>query len=511
MMRHIRCAGAALVLVLAIPCYPALATGGEAIDLLGQTSDEVGVAVAAAAQQTDHPVYDLRPEPFSEEDVLFISLEDILALAINNNLGLQQQEYTIEKGHYSVDRTYYAYDPMISASAGVNWSESDSTGSTVRSMSYSTSLGATLPREYGDRFQVSLDHGANDTDVLPATYSSSVSVSYMRPLGQGAGKYYNRIGRYISSNNLLLSYDRLDNEVRNLKARVLDLYYQAVSARETIDVRETGLDLALGQLERSVERYKVGLAIRVEVLQSENSVLNQKASLLASRKNYAETLDALAVLTGIPQELELAVDADTALPDYSGELPTDLWDLVLTNSFELKSLQTQLANLKLTRDQQLHSLKPDLDLGVSYSRGESHDNPISALGSADSQSMGINLSWNTTPGKRSARADLAQTEIDLASLDLSIQDVELQLKAGLRAQQRNLTTLRQQIDIAHGNVEVSKEAYAIQQERNEVGLATALDVIEAQENLLLSELALLTARVAYQQAYRDVLLSAGLI
>jgi len=44
-----------------------------------------------------------------------------------------------------------------------------------------------------------------------------------------------------------------------------------------------------------------------------------------------------------------------------------------------------------------------------------------------------------------------------------------------------------------------------------VGLAVTLDVVEAQEAVLAAELALLSARVAYQQAYREILLMAGLI
>ena len=58
---------------------------------------------------------------------------------------------------------------------------------------------------------------------------------------------------------------------------------------------------------------------------------------------------------------------------------------------------------------------------------------------------------------------------------------------------------------------VVKETLLIQQERLDVGLAVTLDVVEAQEAVLAAELALLSARVAYQQAYREILLMAGLI
>ena len=498
--------------VLLLWAVPGTADDGDAIDLLGQARSILEEGASQLEESgAEHPVYSLRPEPFSDEDAVILSLEELLDLTISNNIGLQQQEFTIEKGHYSVDQTYYAYDPTYNLSAGIGWSEQDTAGLRVRGTSYSTSAGVSVPREYGDSFQVSLSHDASDTDADSTDYSSVLSISYKRPLGQGAGKYYHRINRFIQSNSLQLSYDRLDDDVRNLKGDVLDIYYQAVAARASISVREASLDVALQQLERTVERYKVGLAIRVDLLQAENSVLNQRTSLLEARKNYDELLDSLAALTGIPRELKLSVDSETSLPEFPDELPADLWDLVVTNSYELKSLNTQLANLRLQRDQQLHQLKPDLNLGVSYSRSDASEDPTTALGAADNQSVGVNLSWSTTPGKRSARADLAQTEIDLASLDLSIQDLELRLKTNLRSQQRDLSTLRKQIDIARSNVEVVKETYEIQKERNGVGLATTLDVIEAQENVLSAELSLLSARVSYQQAYRQVLLSAGLI
>ena len=294
--------GAILLLVLLLLwTVPGAAQDGDAIDLLGQAQSILEEGASQLEESgSEHPVYNLRPEPYSDEDAVVLSLEELLELTIANNIGLQQQEYTIEKGHYSVDQTYYTYDPTYSFSAGLGWSEQDNAGLRTRGTSYSTSAGVSLPREYGDSFQVSLSHDAADSDSDSTDYSSSLSISYQRPLGQGAGKYYHRINRFIQSNSLQLSYDRLDDDIRSLKGDVLDLYYQAVAARASISVREASLEVALQQLERTVERYKVGLAIRVDLLQAENSVLNQRTSLLEARKNYDEYLDSLATLTGIP-------------------------------------------------------------------------------------------------------------------------------------------------------------------------------------------------------------------
>jgi len=170
-----------------------------------------------------------------------------------------------------------------------------------------------------------------------------------------------------------------------------------------------------------------------------------------------------------------------------------------------------VANLRLQRDQQLHQLRPDVTLGLSYGRSGEDDTLDSALGGYENENYGLQINWSTTPRERAAHADLAQTDLDLASLDLALRDAELQLQTALRQRQRDLSAKYEQIELAESNLEVVTETHNIQVERHEVGLATTLDVVESQEEVLAAELALLNARVAYHQAYREILLLAGLI
>jgi outer membrane protein TolC len=260
-----------------------------------------------------------------------------------------------------------------------------------------------------------------------------------------------------------------------------------------------------------VERYKVGLAIQADVLQAENSVLTQRSQLLTARSTYQSLLDQMTTIIGLPQEYKLGIDADGALIDLGGKLPEDLWVLVQANSYDLKSLNVQLANLRLSRDQQLDKLKPQLGLSVSYGRVGSDNNLGAGVTGLEDESYSVALNWAKTPGERATKAQLAQSDIDLASTELSIQDTELQLKTALRTAQRDLETKFEQIGLAENNVRVLEETYNIQLERNSVGLATMLDVIDAEEKLLGAQLALLQARVSYQETYRQIQLLAGVI
>lgn len=497
----------------------ALAVGGTSAPRA-----EADPAAAMAAAKGEHPVYHLRPEPWSDADAVPATLQELMELAVASNLGLLGQEYTVEKNHYSVDRTYYAFDPSLGASLGYNQNNRGSTaaqtqGSVTGSESYSGDFSVTVPREYGDSFRLSYDlsrssyqtTGGGEDFSIPTTYNAGVNLSYNRPLMRGAGRLVNLIPRYQASNNLQLSYDRLDDDIRRLKKNVMDAYFNAVAAREAIVVREASLELALQQLERAVERYKVGLAIQAEVNQAENSVLSQRTQLLSARQNYADLLDSLTLLIGLPQQFGITVDTGGALITLSDNLPDGLWDMVLENSYELKSLNIQLANLRLGRQQQLNGLKPDLGLSMSYGRSGEDDTLGAAVTGYENESYGISLNWSATPGERDREAQLAQTELDLASLELSIQDTELQLLGQLRGYQRTLQTRYEQIGLAEDNLEVVKETYEITVARREVGLATTLDVVDAQEDVLNAELALLNAKVSYQQSYREILLLAGLV
>jgi len=526
-----RCAGLALLLIgLAVPAAAdeGTAVAGDAIDLLApgvaptNATDEISTT---SPQQNDHPVYHLRPEPFVEVGSLEVNLDNVLELAVAGNLGLMQQEYTIEKSHFAVDKTYYAFDPTVSGSLTYRKSTQGSASATAgggvsSSQSLSNRVSLAIPRDYGDSFQLSFDTsrasygitgGTGEEFDIPTTYGAGFNLSYSRPLARSAGRYYSLIPRYIASNNLLLSYDRLDNEIRRLKKEVLDTFFAAAAAREAIAVREASLDVALQQLERTVERYKVGVAIRADLLQAENSVLTQRSQLLEARRTYDDLRDTLATQLGLPRELTLAVDTEAVLLDLGAQLPNDLWQLVQDNSYDLKTLNTQLANLRLQREQQVQQLKPDVSLGLNYGRSGEDDTLGSALGGYENESYGLQINWSATPGERSARVDLAQTQLDLASLDLAIRDTALQLQTALRQQQRNLSSKYKQIELAQSNLEVVTETHSIQVERNKVGLATTLDVIEAQESVLAAELALLNARLAFHQAYREILLLAGLI
>ena len=530
-------------LVLAPVCAFAVGSSGEVVEIPVLVSGDGTAAPLPQAEVSgpqhaplaanidpvtgEHPVYKLRPEPYSDAGRNVVTLADLLQLAQQYNYGVRSQQLSVESAHYDVDKTYYVFDPTVAASVqyskrNTGGARAAEQGGVTSSEGLSASLDITKPTERGDSYTLSLgldrsrfSTGGTGAALSPTTFGSDAGLTYTHPLLRGAGAYLGRIPRYQASNELQLQEFTLDNRYQNVRKQILDAYFLAVAARRAIDVRSASLERALQQLDRAVERYKVGLAIQSDVSQAENTVLQQRAALLQSYEDYDTLLDQLTAIVGIPQSFGITVDPNEELlgldTGYNLDLPQDLWDMVAGNSIELHGLSTQLANLRLTRDQLENATKPQVDLAASLGRNGNDKTLAGVVGGLENQSYSVGLSWHSTPGERTAKANLAQNDLERENLTLQIRDTELQLKTRLRDLQRDLSTKLQQIDLAQSNVVVTQQTLDIVTERANVGLATSLDVRIAQEDELSAELALLNAQVAYQQSYREILLLAGLI
>lgn len=483
---------------------------GEAGQAWGE---ELQQALASGLETAE--LFRLEPEPFSDEEAMLVSLDELLELAVTNNFGLRSQTNNIEKDHFSVDRTYYRWDPQWSGDLRTSRSSTDEwpfVGGTD-SQTYGASATWSKPLENGDSMSLSYGlNGAKSAATPSNSYSHNFSFSYNKPLRRGSGRYINNLSLYSSSNNLQLSYDRLDNDIRQLKLNVINSYFRAMAARQAINVRQANLNTALLQLERAIERLRVGLGIPLDVLQAENSVISQGNSLITAVQQYEDSLDALTLLVGLPQEFRIELDV-AALEDSSfTDLPPDLWELVKSTAFSLRSIETAIANLKINREATLDQMKPRVDFGLSIGRGNSGESDFSdAVLGLDEESITASISWSLDRRNRDLKASLAQTQLDLENLQLSREEELLRLKQSLRSLQRELETRSRTIELQIRNVQVLRETLQITQERQRVGLATTLDVVDAQDDLLAAELSLLQARVSFQETYRSILVLADLL
>jgi outer membrane protein len=512
-----------LALVLAL-CIPAFAEPG-AVEIGGGGSSDttatppVSPPDTAAATSEEAPialdtsVYEIPALDLTGR--LPIGLADALDTVTNQSYAARIALASFERSQFDLNLALAPFDVQLQAQLGIN--SSQRTNNPLTTTTKSTFLSAGLSEKFptGDTFSVSHELTRSDVrqtgtgaQVVPNSYGSSIGLTWTHPLGRGLGRAANYWTVESAQNRR--PYEQLvyDDSLRNLRLQVYTLYYSIVAQRRALEVRKLNLELAVKLLERNYERHKVGLSIRADVLQAENNVFTQKSLLISDQKTYLDQLDQLALLLGVNQKLDITEDVDISPKETPLNVDGD-WPRVVAVSSDLHQSQVNLYDAELNIGYLRNQLKPDVGLNVNYDRTGTDDTAGRALGNLDDNSYGVSLVYNLPWGKRSYKARLAQGEQDLTTAKVTLQQSEQSLRQDWEALFRELNSKRSQIALSENSVTVAQENFDIQTERNKVGLATTLDVIQAQEALLEAQLGFLRAQVDYQATYLTMMTMVG--
>ena len=457
-----------------------------------------------------------------EKIPIVFTLEDLISYGFRHNLTVAQLETSIVRKALARDASLYVVDPRLGVTASAFHRESaGSTSSATQSgvaetegVSFDFTL--TKPLESGDQIQLRHSLGMTDVSIssatIPKTWSGSLGASYTMPLGKDRGEIATMLSYLTQDNEVSLAYLELDNERRQLAGNVATAYYNAAYLTEAVRAGEESLEYFKRLVDRNTERFNVGLGLRTEVLQAENAMLSQESSLVGTRTALRDALQSLAELIGYSEGASIEISP----LDTAGFVPSDLhhrdlWQAVLDSSYALKQIETQKTNLGLSALYFENQLKPDLSLTASAST-QGEDSAFGGLygeiGAAQSYSLTVNyaLPW----GKRDAKSRVEQNKLQILELEARKKQVTDSYRTQYDRLRNELESTLTSLDFAQSNVEVAEENASITRERQRVGLATTLDVLEAEKNLLSAKLTYLRAISDHKRAEYVLKVLAGM-
>ena len=465
--------------------------------------------------------YEIAPLDLSDRAV--ITLDEALLLATRKSYGYRLAKQSFDKSLYSLPLALSQFRPELSVSAGIASSQRSGTATLAQSSFVSqtkqTFLNFDVSQSFptGQSFSITNRLSRNEVSLsgaeaqrIPRSYSDVLGFQFVQPLGRGLGRKSAYRGVLSAEESIGLESFRLADTERELRYQTYSLYYQLVAQRKALLVREANFEAARKLLERNYERFKVGLAIRADVLQAENNVLNQKLRLVEAQRTFLKGLDDLALLLGISGPINIEAETSIEPPALSLDPKAD-WEKVRANSREIAELETNLRLLEIEREFRLSELRTDANLAFTYSRQGERESVGSTLRNLDNESYSLTLNYRLPIGKTAYKARLGEVEKDIESTKTQLEQKYQQLRQDWENAFLELESKRTQLELAKSSVEVARENYEIQVERNKVGLAQTLDVVLAQEALLEAELSFVSAQVDYQSVYRRILRMAGLI
>ncbi|HVV51829.1 MAG TPA: TolC family protein [Polyangia bacterium] len=264
---------------------------------------------------------------------------------------------------------------------------------------------------------------------------------------------------------------------------VAQTFYAAAAADEVLVVRRSAIGVAKATLDNAQTRFAAGTVTKVDVDRAELALVRAQQAELDGRYAQEQSYRALATLTQAGGTFK--VQPPESLP------PEDAGDLDLALHLRPEFRGFVLSAQSADAQSRAYGWKWAPTLSAF---GNAHlGNYVGFTGDKFSWAVGAQLDWTLFDGgtrdaqRHLAAAQAAQAQAQAAALSDSIRD-------DLANNRSLLDTRRQAVQAAQRGADLAAETLDLVRSQYEAGTITQVDLLQAQDNLVIAQESLASAR-----------------
>jgi len=453
-----------------------------------------------------------------ERTAVTLSLEEAVRTAIVRNLSIREAQLAPLQVATEVEASQAFLDPRLRAGASTNERRSAQPSSDLDGVSpgdqpitRGQNYRMGVDKQFAPGTEVGLSAALNRASTnsarafLNPEYRSEFSLDVRQPLLRGYGREENLADFLRALSNLRESRYDFRRRLIDLIADVEVAYLNFAAGELRRALARSDVEVAKRLVEENRERFRLGAATRLEVLQSESSLASRQESLILAEQSYENAWFRLTRVLGFSMEGDLRpieVDDLPTVEPLAEEL-APIMARAFDSDPELMVRSERLERGRLNERLARRQVRPSLDLvggaGVSgTSDGFSQSTRDASDGNGRFWNVGVEMSmpWDF----RAERARLRSRELQVERDALQMEDRRADLAMAVRQAFRDLQVGRERYGSAQLAAELNEEAYEKQVAEFEAGGATFRSVIEAQRDLEEARLRLIEARINWAEA-----------
>ena len=386
-----------------------------------------------------------------------LTKKDALAITLENNFGIKIANNNLEvaKNNKSIFNTGFL--PTVSASSGGNYRNDNQT----------------ITRQDGT--------SASVDGAVTKSYNASLNLNYT--LFDGLGRKYNYQQLKETYN---LSELEAKATIENTYLQLFSVYFQIARLSENAKNLEEALSISKSRLERAKYQYEYGQSTKLELLNAEVDVNNDRITLINANQSLSNAKRALNIILGVETDVNYSVE--TAV-DFNKMMNfKDLQQKTISNNITLKQNEKNIAisefNVKINKSNYL----PSLGFSTSYGWNKSDNPATSFLAKATSNGLnaGLNLSWNLFDGG-STKTRVSNAKIALESQQILLEQQKLNIENNLKNTWDNYQNQLFILKAQETNVLTTQNNFERTEERYKLGRVTSIEFRQAQINLINSK------------------------
>ncbi len=477
-----------------------------------------------------------------EGDQVFLTLDEVIALTLERNLGLQVERYNLEESRFQVLFNQGIFDTTVTGRLGTseenspaasNLAGADVTSTTSDDLNFGvsqlTKYGGTLRGAWNNnRFETN----SNFATLNPA-FRIDLDVQYSQPLLRDRGQSVTKRGIRIARTNEQIRNEDFELQVDAAVQTAEDAYWLLVEAREQAQVAEESLRLAKELHEQNRIKVEVGTLAPLELVQSEAGVATREEELIRARALIGDREDLIRQVMNVPPGPLWAVQITPGTVPEMEPVQIDLqrsMAIALTNRSDLTAARLQLENLEVDQMYRKNQLLPRLDLDLTYGynglggdvtqrdflSGEilfeangGYTDALDQIKNLDFEGWAIAANFSYPIQNRQAKANKAIADVALDRALVDLRNQELQVTTDVRRLARGVDTARQVIESATVSQRLEERNLDAEQKRYENGMSTSFQVLQIQEDLTEARSRLVSAKTNYRRALAQLYQSMG--
>ena len=454
----------------------------------------------------------------SADAPLVITLDQALQIALSENVSVKVADKEIERTQYAKKGTYASLFPQIDISgayqrtikkqvmymdfdmSSLGGVPGEGTGSGTSAGEGTGAGGSNTQTPEGGEANAGSPSLANGMEVGRwNTWSAGVSAAM--PIVNA--QLWESIK--VSGKSVELAVEKARASRLDMVSQVKNAYFATLLAKEAFDVYKQVYENAVSNYEETQKKYNVQKASELELARAKTNVANAIPNVYSAESNVILSLWQLKAVMGV--DLDLNIDVDGALEDYSTQMMRDINEidsLSLSNNTTMRQLAIQAEQLASSIRVQKFANIPTLSLGFNFSMNAmTNDFNFSQYRWTPYSYVGLSLSIPVFAGGKRYQA-IRQAKNQYEQVQLQTTNTERQLKIAIR---QSLNTMETSMKTYYSSIEavnMAQKAYDIAEKSYQVGRSTLIELNDAQ-------LALTQARLGQSQAiYNFVIAKAQL-
>ncbi len=396
------------------------------------------------------------------DTVLTLSLQEAQEYAVQHNKMVKASRYEVQAAEMSKWEVISNGLPRVDASGSLN--DNLKLMTTLLPGEIIGQPGEMIPVQFGTKYNTG--YGLQATQMIfNAPYF--VGIQTMKLAEQ-------------------MSQQSLERSEIDIREQVINTYYLILISRESLDILN-GTSENLREVYRSTKSMKeVGMAEETDVDQMLSNVRGLETNVRSMERNLEFSYNLLRFQLGvnINTDINLTTNLDELLKETSIEVLMES-DFNIREHIDFRLTESQVKMQELTLKNEKASILPSLSAFYSWNKN-GMGNKLNDMRWFPNSMLGFQVSVPIfASGQRYSRIKRAQIDLEIAVTNRNLLSDQLLLQE--KQLRFNLINARDQYDTQLENVDVAYRVYESIENKYRQGLASSLDLTQANNNYLQAE------------------------